>query len=95
MIKPINWAKRSINNPASLRKKIKMAITPLMIAPVSGAIPNIEFKPRPAPPTLPMLNASPPITISAARKYPAPGKTALEISCARFPDTTTIRQILS
>ena len=68
IIKPINWAKRSINNPASLRKKIKIAMMPLITAPVSGAISKIELSPRPAPPILPILKANPPITISDARK---------------------------
>ena len=68
MIKPMIWANRSITLPASRNRKMPMAIRPLIIAPVSGERPVRMFKPKPAPPTLPILKASPPITIKSANK---------------------------
>ena len=48
---------------------MNIAKTALIIAPYIGSIPNIAFNPRPAPATLPILNASPPITIKIASTY--------------------------
>ncbi|MNY63148.1 hypothetical protein D3C86_2000700 [compost metagenome] len=54
--------------PASLKRKIPMAMAALRIAPVWMETPVMASMPRPAPATLPMLNANPPATIRNARR---------------------------
>lgn len=62
-----------------------IAIAPEMIAPVSGLMPNRTFTANPAPAILPILKASPPMTMRIAMKCPRPGSTLLATSCPRMP----------
>ena len=68
MMIPNAFAKRSIHFRESLLTKIKTAIAPLMIAPVSFGHPVNTFKPSPAPAKFPVLNANPPTTIKVVNK---------------------------
>ena len=92
---PTIWANLSIKAPALLFRKMNTAMTVLIRAPVTGDTPSSTLRPRPAPPTLPMLKARPPATTRADTKYPRPGSRALAISCPGFLAAAMIRHTFS
>ena len=95
MMMPRTLVNISIALPASLLKKSTMAQSALMTAAGANGIPQMTLRPIAAPPTFPMLNTRPPIATRIAMKYPSPGNTSLATSCARFPETPRMRQMLS
>ena len=63
---PSIWMMISMTARPFLSRNTMMAMTPASAAPTLGSHPKIALKPRPAPATLPILNAKPPSTMKNA-----------------------------
>ena len=86
---------RSATVRAFLNRKITIAESPASTQPTVSGMPNSALKPSAPPPTLPMLNASPPSAISAASAYPSPFSSRFATSCPRRPEQHSTRQMFS
>ncbi len=83
----------STARPAFLNRKMPIASSPVRSPPSLGSMPSRALRPSPPPAMLPMLNASPPITMSTASTWPEYGTASFARSPARLPETVIMRQM--